>query len=90
MEIHTLEDQLRWMEEEGFHESQISSFRKLKLSTIDKMTPQQKQLWVDYNGRVPGKQDARDCVGHIGWRVTCNGHKSVVLVLNRLLFYSGK
>jgi hypothetical protein len=49
------------MEMAGFDENVIKTFRKLKLSTVDEISPQEKQLWMQRNGRMPRKHDARRC-----------------------------
>jgi hypothetical protein len=61
IEFSTHEGQIEYLEMEGFDEDTIKTFRKLKLSTVDDITPETRQMWIKYNGRVPRKHDARRC-----------------------------
>lgn len=49
------------MEREKFDPEVIKTFKQLKLSTPADMTPEVRQLWEDYNSRVPSIIDARRC-----------------------------
>ncbi|ESZ92710.1 hypothetical protein SBOR_6922 [Sclerotinia borealis F-4128] len=55
------EEQILCMEREAFDDNVIGTFRKLNLSTVHDISPEMKELWIKYNGRVPEKHNARRC-----------------------------
>ncbi|KAK6591461.1 hypothetical protein H4I95_12191 [Botrytis cinerea] len=55
------EEQTLCMEREAFDDNVIGTFRKLNLSTVHDISPEMRELWMKYNGRVPEKLNARRC-----------------------------
>ncbi|CAD6446258.1 6f84c146-6972-41d6-b92b-bd7f8c8dfd45 [Sclerotinia trifoliorum] len=59
--ISAHEEQILHLEREAFDDNVIRTFQKLNLSTVHDISPEMKELWIKYNGRMPSKLDARRC-----------------------------
>ncbi|KAH8587821.1 hypothetical protein B0O99DRAFT_694057 [Bisporella sp. PMI_857] len=59
--ISTHDEQILYLEREGFDKREVETFRGLKLSAADDIPLEVRQLWEEYNGGVPEIFDARRC-----------------------------